>query len=143
VIWFGLLTAGAQAIGLLATLITPLMRQHLGTRITLFLTCLLPGSAYIALSVVHAPIFTVLLVTVIVVCPAWRQPIVNDELNKRITNGARTTTLSALSLIGATTGIVLNLLAGSLGDCGLDVVSVGMGTGLIVLCFLIPVLTAQ
>jgi MFS family permease len=35
VIWFGLLTAEAQAVGLLATLITPLMRQRLGTRLTL------------------------------------------------------------------------------------------------------------
>jgi MFS family permease len=143
VVWFGLLTAGAQATGLLATLITPLMRRHLGMGFTLTLACLLPGVAYIMLSVVHVPIFTVLLVAVIVACPAWRQPIVNDELNKRITNGARATTLSALSLIGAATGIVLNLLVGSLGDRGLDVVSVGMGAGLIVLCILIPVLTVQ
>jgi hypothetical protein len=85
----------------------------------------------------------VLLVTVIVVCPAWRQPIVNDELNKRITDGARATTLSALSLIGSATGVLLNLLVGSLGDRGLNVVSVVMGTGLIVLCLLIPVLTPQ
>ena len=143
IIWFGLLTAGAQAIGLLATLITPLMRQHLGTRFTLTLACLLPGMAYIVLSIVHAPIFTVLLVAVIVACPVWRQPIVSDELNKRITSGARATTLSALSLVGAATGIVLNLLVGSLGDRGLDVESVGLGAGLIVLCLLIPVLTAR
>lgn len=143
VVWFGLVTAGAQAIGLLATLITPWMRQHPGMRLTLILACFLPGVAYIGLSVVHTPIFIVLLVTVIIACPAWRQPIVNDELNKRITNGARATTLSALSLIGAATGIVLNLLIGSLGDHGLDVVSVSMGAGLIALCLLIPVLTAK
>ncbi len=143
VIWFGLLTAGAQALGLLATLMTPWMRQHPGMRLTLILACFLPGIAYIGLSIVHVPILTVLLVTVVVACSAWRQPIVNDELNKRITSGARATTLSALSLIGAATGIALNLLIGSLGDRGLNVVSVGMGAGLIVLCLLVPVLTSK
>jgi MFS family permease len=143
VIWFGLLTAGAQALSLLATVITPLVRQHPGIRLTLILTCLLPGLAYIGLSATQAPIFTILLVTVIVACPAWRQPIVHDELNKSITNEARATTLSVLSLIGAITGMVLNLLIGHLGDQGLNVVSIGLGGGLMALCLLIPILTVR
>lgn len=143
VIWFGLLTAGAQAIGLLATIITPLARRHLSTRFSLLFACLIPGLAYMGLSAARTPIFTIVLVAVVIAFPAWRQPIVHDELNKNIVGEARATTLSVLSLVGALTGMILNLLIGHLGDQGLNVTSTSLGVGLIGLCLLIPVLTAQ
>jgi len=63
---------------------------------------------------------------------------VSNQLNKHIEDESRATTLSALSLIGSCTGILLNPWIGSLGDQGLTATGLGLGICLILLCALIP-----
>jgi hypothetical protein len=74
---------------------------------------------------------------------AWRQPIVNDELNRRIPDGARATTLSALSFVGTLAGIVLNPLIGRAGDLGLGITGVSIGLSLILLGLVVPFLVSR
>lgn len=62
----------------------------------------------------------------------------NYQLNKHIPDESRDTTLSALSLIGSGSGMVLNPWIGSLGDHGLTATGLGMGMGLVLLCVLLP-----
>ncbi len=140
---FGPLMAAAMAaqIPLLARL--PHLQRWLGTRLLLALSCLLPGSAYVLLAASHAPVITVLLVAAVVAFSEWRQPLVESELNRRIPDAARATTLSGLSLIGALVGVMLNPLVGYLGDLGLEAAGIGLGVGLISLCVCIPFLTAK
>jgi len=74
---------------------------------------------------------------------AWRQPIVNDELNRCIADGARATTLSVLSMLGTLAGVVLNPLIGHVGDLGLDVTGVSLGLSLVLLGSVVPLLTGK
>jgi uncharacterized membrane protein len=80
------------------------------------------------------------LVATVASIQAWRQPIINDELNQRIAAGARASTLSVLSVLGTLAGVVLNPLIGHLGDLGLEVTGVGLGLSLVLLGCVIPLL---
>jgi hypothetical protein len=90
-----------------------------------------------------APALTVLLVAAVVVFSAWREPLVESELNTRIPDTARATTLSALSLIGSIVGVLLNPLIGHLGDLGLEATGLGLGVGLLALSVFVPFLSSR
>lgn len=141
--WFGTLMAAAMGLKMLLLLRLPSMQQRLGTRFTLMLSCLLPGIAYALLAVTHAPTPTFLLIVCIVAFSGWRQPLVQVEINRHITEEARATTLSTLSFLGTLAGIALNPLIGYLGDLGLEVTGVGIGLGLMVLCLAVPFLVLE
>jgi MFS family permease len=143
VTWFGPLMAAAMALKMLLLLRLPLIQQRLGTRFTLMLSCLLPGIAYALLAVIYAPTSTFLLITCIVAFSGWRQPLVQVEVNRYITEEARATTLSTLSFLGTLAGIALNPLIGRLGDLGLEITGVGIGLGLVGLCLLVPFLVQE
>jgi hypothetical protein len=64
---------------------------------------------------------------------AWRQPLIQAELNRRITDGARATSLSALSLLGTMASLCINPVIGALGDVALATAVLGLGIGLLVL----------
>src|SRR5262249_23452459 len=119
----------------------PRLQRTLGTRLLLVLSCLLPGGAYLLLVAHTAPVITVLLVAGIVGFSAWREPLVERELNTRIPDTSRATTLSALSFVGSLVGVLLNPLVGHLGDLGLGATGVGLGVGLLALCAVVPFLT--
>jgi hypothetical protein len=108
--------------------------QRLGLRVMLMLSCGLPGIAYILLARTTQPLLTVVLVACIVAFFAWQEPLVNNQLNKKIGDESRATTLSALSLIGSLTGIGINPWIGALGDQGLDATGTGLRICLILLC---------
>jgi MFS family permease len=112
--------------------------SRLGVRMMLILSCFLPAMAYLLLMKMVQPFLTATLVTSIIACSSWRDPLVSEQLNKAIPDKSRATTLSALSLIGSCTGIVLNPWIGSLGDQGLMAVGLGMGICLLLLCVLVP-----
>jgi Na+/melibiose symporter-like transporter len=99
VVWFGPITAVAVGLGIIVALTAPGAKQRLGTSNTLALSCLVPAIGYMALSLIHTPALTALFVALVAAGPAWRQPIIIDELNRRIKDGPRATTLSVLSSI--------------------------------------------
>ncbi len=138
VVWFGLIMATAMGLKILVGLRLPYMQSRLGVRFTLILSCLLPGIAYILLAVAHAPLFIMVCITLIVILPAWRAPLVQSELNRLILDEARATTLSSLSFLGTIAGIALNPLIGYVGDLGLAITGISIGAGLIALCMVIP-----
>ncbi len=140
---FGPITAAAVGLQLVVALLTPQMKRRVGSSAALALSCIVPGIAYIALPITRAPLLTAMLVALIATGHAWRQPIVNDELNQRIPDGARATTLSALSFIGTLAGIVLNPLIGRAGDLGLDITGVSIGLSLILLGLVVPLLVSR
>jgi MFS family permease len=140
---FGPITAAAVGLQMVVALLTPLVKRRIGSSAALALSCIVPGIAYMALSITRAPLLTAMLVAFIATGHAWRQPIVNDELNRRIPDGARATTLSALSFIGTLAGIVLNPLIGRAGDLGLDITGVSIGLGLILLGLVVPFLVSR
>lgn len=131
--WFGPITAAAVGLGMLVVLATPTAKRMLGTYGALALSCFIPGIAYIALSMTRTPAPTMLLVALVAAGQVWRQPIINDELNRRIKDGSRATTLSVLSFIGTLAGIILNPLVGRAGDLGLSVTGLSLGAGLLLL----------
>jgi MFS family permease len=140
VAWFGPITAAAVGLQMLVTLSTPRVKRLLGQATTLALSCILPGVAYLLLPAARVPVLAAVLVATVAAMQAWRQPIVNDELNRRIADGARATTLSALSLLGTLAGVALNPVIGHLGDLSLEVTGVSLGLSLILLGCLIPLL---
>lgn len=135
---FGPLMAMAMGLQFLAILHLTTFLRYLGTRLMLVLSCLLPGMAYVLLARTAQPFLTIALVAGVVAFSAWRDPLVHNQLNQSVTDESRATTLSALSLIGSLTGIVLNPWIGSLGDRGLATTGTGIGIGLVLLCVLIP-----
>ena len=138
VIWFGPLTAAAMVLQFLVLLQMSRLQRSLGTRVLLILSCLLPGTAYILLVSISQPYVTVALVGCIIAFSSWREPLINNQFHKNVSDEARATTLSALSLLGSFTGIALNPWIGSLGDQGLSMTGSRMGIGLLVLC--LPIL---
>lgn len=133
VLWFGPITALAIGLGMIVTLSTPAARRWLGTYGALALSCIIPGIGFLALTGNLSPLLTLLLVTLVIAGPAWRQSIISDELNRRIENASRATTLSILSFIGSIAGIALNPLIGLAGDLGLPIASISLGLCLIAL----------
>jgi len=143
VVWFGPLMAAAMGLKIVVELRLPAIQSRLGMRLTLALSCAIPGIAYVLLAFSHFAVFTVLLVALIVIFAVWRQPIVQAELNHLIPNESRATTLSSLSFLGALAGIALNPLIGRVGDLGLEVTGVGIGLGLLVICVMVPFVTLK
>ncbi len=141
VAWFGPIMATAMGMKILVGLRLPYMQSRFGVRFTLILSCLIPGIGYALLAVVHTSLLIMACIALIVMLPAWRAPLVQAELNRLIPDEARATTLSSLSFLGTIAGIMLNPLIGYVGDLGLAITGVSLGTGLIVLCVVIPFVT--
>jgi MFS family permease len=135
---FGPFMAAAMALKVLLVQRIPALQRWLGTRTLLILSCLLPGIAYMLLAFTHMLVATVLLVMCIVAFSGWRHPLIDNEMNRRISDESRATTLSALSLLGSLASIALNPLIGYVGDLGLGVTGIGLGLGMIGLCVLVP-----
>ncbi len=139
VMWFGPLMGAAMGLQFLVLLQMSRLQRALGTRMMLILSCFLPGVAYILLARISQTYITAVLVGCVVALSSWREPLVNNQLHKNVNDEARATTLSALSLIGSFTGIMLNPWIGSLGDRGLIFAGLGLGIGLLVPGISIPV----
>lgn len=138
IILFGPIMSVAVGLQFLMVSRINLFLQRLGARVMLMITCFLPGIAYLLLMRTMQPFLTAGLVVCVVAFSGWRDPLVSDQLNQNIPDASRATTLSALSLIGSCTGVIANPWIGSLGDQGLMITGLGMGTCLILLCTLLP-----
>lgn len=138
VFWFGPAMAVAMGFQLLAIVRIPWLLKCLGVHTMLILSCLLPGIAYLLLTRTTQPLFTIALVACEVVFPAWRGPLISNQINQQIEDTARATTLSALALVGPLASIVVKLWMGSLGDRGLTITGMGMGASLALLCVFVP-----
>lgn len=133
VLWFGPLTAAAMAMRTLVAVQAPQAERRLGARGTVVVACLVPGLAWVALAGVQAPVGVALLVAAVVAGGSWGGPVISKLVNSRIDNGARATTLSALSLLGNIMGLGLNPLIGWAGDLGLSYAGLGLGGAMLLL----------
>ena len=133
VTWFGPLTAAAVGLGALMAWAAPAAERHLGRPGALAASCFIPGVAYLLMAAFNTPVFAMMAVAGVAAGAAWRSPLLEAELNGRIPDGARATTLSALSFLGALAGMVLNLAIGWLGDQGLTTAAATMGAALLAL----------
>lgn len=140
--WYGPLTAIAVAFGVAVPLLLPLARRWINRRLCFAASLLTPGIAYLALAWASQPWLVVALLALVVGGSAWREPLLREALNERIDDGARATTLSALSFLGTVAGALANALVGRAGDVGLSVASVALGLALIALAALAPWLMA-
>ncbi|GHO93726.1 hypothetical protein KSF_037740 [Reticulibacter mediterranei] len=131
--FFGPLMAATMGLQLFLVLRSTTFQRILGTRSLLMCSCLLPGLCYILLTWLHTPLLTIGLVAGVVCFSAWQTPIIEQEVNKRISDTSRATTLSALSLIGMLGKSTVDPVIGHLGDIGLDRVSMGLGSMLLFL----------
>jgi MFS family permease len=131
--FFGPLMAAAMGLQLFLVLRTTTFQKILGTRSLLMCSCLLPGLCFILLTWLHTPLLTIGLVAGVVCFSAWQTPIIEQEVNQRIADTSRATTLSALSLIGMLGKSAVDPVIGHLGDIGLDMVSMGLGGTLLLL----------
>lgn len=136
--WFGPLTAVAVASGVAVPLLLPLARRWAPRRACFAFSLLAPGIAYLALAQAAWAWAVVALLALIVGGSAWREPLLREALNERIEDGARATTLSALSFLGAVAGALANALVGRAGDAGLSVAALALGAALIALGALAP-----
>lgn len=133
VAWFGPLTAAALGLQMLVALSADWAERHIGIRGALVASLVTPGLAYLILTGTTQAGPTALLVALVVAGSAWRQPLISGELNRRIPDGARATSLSALSFLAMCAAIGLNPLIGWAGDPGLTVAVTGLGGGLLLL----------
>lgn len=143
VFWFGPAMALAMGMQMFAMTRIPQLLKRLGTRIMLILSCLLPGLAYLLLTSTTQPLLVIAFVACVVIFPAWQGPLIDNELNQRIEDKARATTLSALTLVGSLASIAVKLWIGALGDRGLTITGIGMGTSLLLLCVLVPLIVRK
>lgn len=143
VFWFGPITAAAMALQMGVGLFAPRADLAFGRKTALALACLIPGAAYLAAAYVSGPLAACLLVAAVIAGSAWRSPLVEAEVNSRIPDGARATTLSGLSFLGTVAGIGLNLLIGVVRDISLPAVLQMMGLGLLALMLLPPLLVRR
>ncbi|MDB4896292.1 MAG: transporter [Firmicutes bacterium] len=133
VAWFGPIMAAAVAIQMVVALSAPRAERSLKLPGALALSLAVPGLAYIAAARSAGPAAVAGLVALVVAGGAWRQPLIQAELNRRITDGARATSLSALSLLGTVAGLCINPVIGRLGDMALATAVLGLGIGLLAL----------
>lgn len=140
VAWFGPITALGMMLQMLLALAAPAAIRLLRPQGALMVACLLPAVGYASLSLSTSPLITTLLLLAVIGGSAWRQPVLSAELNRRIPDGSRATTLSALSFLGTLGGIAVNPLIGLGGDYGVMAVVVGMGMGLTALAATVPFL---
>lgn len=140
---FGPITALAVALQVLLQLYLPAIQRVIGTRLALFISCILPGMAYICLAITHASLLTTLLVIGVIIFSAWQQPIADHELNRHLPDALRATTLSVLALSGSLAKSILDPLIGHLGDRGLDITGLGLGLALLLLGILSPFLLSN
>jgi MFS family permease len=131
--FFGPLMAATMGLQLFLVLRTTTFQKILGTRFLLVCSCLLPGLCFILLTWFHTPLLTIGLVASVVCFSAWQTPIIEQEVNQRISDTSRATTLSALSLIGMLGKGAVDPIIGHLGDIGLDMVGMGLGSTLLLL----------
>jgi MFS family permease len=131
--FFGPLMAAAMGLQLFLVLRTTTFHKILGTRFLLMCSCFLPGLCFILLTWLHTPLLTIGLVAGVVCFSAWQTPIIEQEVNQRISDTSRATTLSALSLIGMLGKGAVDPAIGHLGDIGLAMVSMGLGSTLLLL----------
>lgn len=131
---FGPLTATALGLQLLILLRLAAIHKLLGTRLLLACSCFFPGLCYLLLPwATHSRLFTLLLIAGVIVFSAWQEPVIAQEVNRRIADTTRATTLSALSLVGSLGKSTLDPLIGSLGESGLAWVGTGLGGALLLL----------
>jgi MFS family permease len=128
IVFFGPVMAAAMGLQLFLVLQTTTLQRILGTRPLLVCACLLPGLCYMLLTWFHTPLLTMGLVAGVVCFSAWLPPIVEQEVNQRISDKSRATTLSSLSLIGMLGKSAFDPAIGHLGDLGLEKVSMGLGS---------------
>lgn len=143
IFWFGPAMALAMGGQMLAIARVPWLLKRLKTRAVLILSCLLPGLAYLLLTSTTQPLLVIALVGCVVIFPAWQGPLIDNELNQRIEDAARATTLSALTLVGSLASATVKIWIGTLGDRGLTVTGIGMGAGLLLLCVLVPLIVRK
>jgi MFS family permease len=141
-VWlFGPLMALAMLLQMLGLLRLSALQRTFGLRLVLFCSYVLPGSAYILLALVTQAAETVLLMAGLIVFSAWTSPLVEGELNRRITSDeSRATILSGLSLVGSLVAMLVNVFVGMVGDRGLVVTGLGLGGGLLLLAGCVPFL---
>lgn len=140
---FGPVTAVAVGARMLLALAAPRAEAGLGRRTAVLLACLAPGVAYLAAANAEGPVAAAALVAAVLALGAWRAPLLEAEINGRIPDGARATTLSALSFLGTLAGMGLNLLIGAAGDVGLATALRSLGIGLIAIAVLPLLLIRQ
>lgn len=138
VFWFGPAMALAMGVQMFAIARVPWLLKRLRERAMLILSCLLPGLAYLLLTTTTQPLLVIALVACVVIFPVWQGPLIDNELNQRIEDTARATTLSALTLVGSLASATVKIWIGTLGDRGLTVTGIGMGAGMLLLCILVP-----
>lgn len=144
VVLFGPLTAAALGLQLLILLRLAAIHRLLGTRLLLACSCFFPGLCYLLLPWVASNwLLTLLLIAGVIVFSAWQEPVVAQEVNGRIADTARATTLSALSLVGSLGKSTLDPLIGRLGDSGLAWVGTGLGGALLLLSIVALLLPLQ
>ncbi len=136
--WFGPLTAIAVCCAVIMPLLLPFARRWLSRRVCFALALIAPGVAYFALVEARGMWAVVALLALVAAGSAWVMPLLREAINARITDGARATTLSALSFFGALAGMGANALVGRAGDMGLSVVGFGLGLALVCMGLLTP-----
>lgn len=140
VFWFGPITAAAMALQMGVGLFAPRADRAFGRKTALALALLAPGVAYLASAYIAGPVAVCLLIGMVIAGGAWRSPLMEAEINSRISDGARATTLSALSFLGTLAGIGLNLLIGAARDLSLTTVLQVNGAIMVALALLPPLL---
>jgi len=135
----------AAAVGLQTFFIshTATLQKRLGTPLLLVFSGVVSGCCYLVLALVTAAPATILAVAGVVAFSAWQQPVIENELNRRLEDTGRATALSTVSLIASVAGMALNAGVGRLGDLGMEITGLALGLSLIVLGLMIPLLVRR
>ena len=105
----------------------------------LFLTTIIPGISFIILGISYN---VIPVIAAILLCSAFglsRGPLYSNYLNKFIPSGERATVLSTISMLRTFMIVILNSIAGILGDWSISGTMLILGIILIIFAFISPV----
>ncbi len=90
-----------------------------GSKLTVFVTTLIPGLAYVSMAIIQDPILAVLSFIIVVAVSGVRTPLFSAYKNHHIPSHIRATVLSVISLIGSLFSMIMRLIIGKIADWNL------------------------
>lgn len=137
IIFFGIISAVASFVSLIANKYVYKLEKLLGDKLTLFISVFLPSLFYIFMSIVFHQILSVFLYILLRGIIGLQEPVFSDYKNKQIPSKIRATVLSLISMLGSLYQIFMRLFIGKLADINISYSFILIASLIIITCFIL------
>lgn len=140
---FGLIMLMVYVLSTGTLLVAPVLKKRWPIGRIFFLTTLLPGGFFILMAFSPTVLLSLFAFTGILVIHSVKGPLFRTYLQQHMNDFSRVTTLSVISLAGSLIGVFMKPLIGFLADRHLLTALATLGTLLLVLSFIFPIVFFQ